>query len=817
MPVQYYGPKDVFKQLFYEQLVDNPPPVIAIDTETIDLKEKFPITFAIATSPSEAWTFDILPERDLEIEMLQSLMQNPNIRKVYANCMFDLKVQELIFLNYQFDCTNIIDILTWARILGHTNVTVGALAMEVGRSAQSVQELFEEYSVKSMLQLPHEVVTGKCAIDAQVTLALHNHLEPQISSIEGLSSDYFEVERKVIPVLIDMSQRGLAIDQDARAAMQKRMEEDRDFYKNICAEHDFNPGSGLQRGYVLAKRGSFLKLTPSKKQYQTDMKTLEMLDDPLATVILGYAHANSILTKYLYPMAEMERCYTDYGIDTEVGRTKSSNFNMQNIPSATSRVRIDVRHIMYPDSGTFTTGDFCLAPETRVLTTDLKWIQLKDLEEGELLIGIDEYPEGGKGKRRKLRESIVTKKTSVLREAYRIFLSDGRIITASGEHPWLVYKKKETGFEWATTENLAEGQKIKQLIKPYEVANSRESGYLAGFLDGEGWIDQHKSNVIGVAQNEGHIIDKIEQLLTDKFGFRLSTSFQASEKYYEYKRGKLRNLTMLKVSNQRDVIRLLGVIRPERLIENFSIEGREPGDKECFATVSKIEYLGLKLPMISIQTTSKTFIAEGLFTHNSQEHLRILMHMSGDREMQRVYYDGMDDGDIHVSTMNKIRKPRAIAKIVNYCIPYGGSPQVLADNLKTKDLKWCSSLIDGWFDAYPDAAEWIRAARNYGFQHGKSLPTLFGRQIAIPEEWTKWGKLNRDAMERKGVNYPILGSDGEVMKRALIICSDEGLPLAVTVHDSITLDGNCEFPIHELENIAPVLLPFEVERSERWK
>jgi len=473
--------------------------------------------------------------------------------------MFDLKVQELIFLNYQFDTSNIVDILTWARLLGRTRATVGILAGEISREAQSVQDLLAEYGVKSMLELPPEIVASKCATDAMVTLALHNYLEPQVTAIDGLSDDYLEVERKVIPILVDMSQRGLAIDQDARAVMQEKLETDREYYRGICAEHDFNPASPAQRGYILAKRGSFLPLARGKKQYKSDKSTLEKLDDPLATVVLGFAQANSILTKYLYPMAKMERLYTDYGIDTEVGRTKSSNFNMQNIPSEKTLSRMDVRHICYPDTGTFTTGDF------------------------------------------------------------------------------------------------------------------------------------------------------------------------------------------------------------------------------------------------------------------SQEHLRILMHMSGDREMERVYYDGKDDGDIHNSTSRKIHRSREIAKPVNYIIPYGGSPSALAEKLKTKDLRYCSQLIDDWFDAYPDAAEWIRAARKYGLSHGKSLPTLFGRQIAIQEEWTKYGKLNSEAMERKGVNYPILGSDGEVMKRALIICSEHDLPLAVTVHDSITLDGDCEFPVSEMESLAPVRLPFEVEKSERWK
>ncbi|KKL76186.1 hypothetical protein LCGC14_2047420 [marine sediment metagenome] len=558
MPVLHFGSQHVSKELFYSQLVDNPPRIISLDTETISLKEKLPIGFAIAVSPTEAWWFDCYPERDLEIEVLASLMSNPGIKKVYANVMFDIRVQPLIFQNFTFDESNIDDVLVMARLLGRTNARVTDLANEVGRDAQDVKDLLDEYGVKSMLELPHEVVAAKCANDAMVTLALYHHFAPQIDTLD-LSPDYLDVERKVIPVLVDMSQRGLKIDQKARAVMEKKTEEDRDYYRGICTEHDFNPGSGMQSGFILAKRGSFLPFTKSKKQYKTDEETLELLtDDPLAAVVLGYKRANSILTKYLYPLRGKERSYTEYGLDTEVGRTKSSDFNMQNIPSATSRVGIDVRHIFIPDSGTFTTGDF------------------------------------------------------------------------------------------------------------------------------------------------------------------------------------------------------------------------------------------------------------------SQLHLRFLMHLSGDREMQQVYYEGKDEGDIHISTMRKTHKPRSIAKIVNYAIPYGGSASTLAKQLKTKDIRWCSSLIDDWFDAYPDAGEWLREARRYAVTHNKSLPTLFGRQIAIPLEYNKYGRLNTEAMERKGANYPILGSDGEVMKRALIICSNYNLPLAVQVHDSITLDGDCDFPVTALETLAPVNIPFEVSKSERW-
>lgn len=555
----YYGSQQVTKDLFYQQLIDSPPPIIAIDTETVSLKERLPIGFAIAVSPNDAWWFNSYPESDLEIQMLAGLLTNPNIKKVYANCMFDVRVQPLIFQDFQVDESNIADVLVMARICGRTQASLHSLAAEAGRDAQDAKDLLAEYGKQTMTDLPADVVSAKCANDAMVTLALYHHFAPQIAALDGLSPDYLDVESKVIPVLVDMSQRGLTIDQEARAAMERKMEEDRDFYKGLCTEHDFNPGSGMQTGYILAKRGNFLPFTKTKKQLKTDEETLETLDDPLAAIVLGYKRANSILTKYLYPLRGKDKLYTEYGLDTEVGRTKSSDFNMQNIPAASSRIGIDVRHIFVPDSGVFTTGDY------------------------------------------------------------------------------------------------------------------------------------------------------------------------------------------------------------------------------------------------------------------SQLHLRFLAHVSGDTEMRRVYEEGEDGGDIHISTMNKIHKPRAIAKICNYAIPYGGDPHTVAKQLKTKNLRYCSDLIDDWFDAYPGAAEWVKEARRYALRHGKSLPTLFGRQIAIAEEWNKWGKLDTAAMERKGANYPILGSDGEVMKRALITCASYKLPLAVQVHDSISCDGDITFPIGELENIAPVKLPFEVDKSERWK
>lgn len=61
------------------------------------------------------------------------------------------------------------------------------------------------------------------------------------------------------------------------------------------------------------------------------------------------------------------------------------------------------------------------------------------------------------------------------------------------------------------------------------------------------------------------------------------------------------------------------------------------------------------------------------------------------------------------------------------------------------------------------------------------------------------------------------------MKRALIIANKAGIgppTMAVTVHDSITWDGDVldQIPVEELESIVPNLrIPFEIKQTLRWE
>uniref|UniRef100_A0A6M3K8U5 Putative DNA polymerase n=1 Tax=viral metagenome TaxID=1070528 RepID=A0A6M3K8U5_9ZZZZ len=237
------------------------------------------------------------------------------------------------------------------------------------------------------------------------------------------------------------------------------------------------------------------------------------------------------------------------------------------------------------------------------------------------------------------------------------------------------------------------------------------------------------------------------------------------------------------------------------------------------AVVGRISSARINMQNIPFKMRCIFLPDSGLFTTGdySQEHLRILCYLSGDREMAKVYYDGEYEGDIHSKTARELNVSRDTAKTINYAIPYGATANTINEQGKLNNIKKASMFLDRWFETYRDAAAWLRAAQDYGVRHMWSLDTLFGRSIAMPEEYNRQGELNIESVKRKAVNYPILGTDGEVMKRAVIICNDRDLPLAVTVHDSITCDGDIEFPIDSLENITPFRIPFIVKKTFRWE
>ena len=144
------------------------------------------------------------------------------------------------------------------------------------------------------------------------------------------------------------------------------------------------------------------------------------------------------------------------------------------------------------------------------------------------------------------------------------------------------------------------------------IQDTFDKGYLAGIFDGEGCLSKNKKGVlksIRFSQRPGVVLDNVKKCLT-KFGFKYSESIYSesalSDKGYN---------ALLLLGGKVEAIRFLGLIRPFRLLQKLS-DNFNLGKLECTKCklISKIDVGDQEV--IAIQTSTKTYIAEGLASHN---------------------------------------------------------------------------------------------------------------------------------------------------------------------------------------------------------
>ena len=202
----------------------------------------------------------------------------------------------------------------------------------------------------------------------------------------------------------------------------------------------------------------------------------------------------------------------------------------------------------------------------------------------------------------------------------------------------------------------------------------------------------------------------------------------------------------------------------------------------------------------------------------SQLELRILAHISGDKEMQHIFSlpkhnpDGTlnEEADLHQQTANFMGIGRRTAKNVQFALVYGATPQTLMETAEVRDIRRAEALLTIWSRKYPQAWDWIQGQQYRSVAQGY-VTTLYGRKLRLPVETE-----SEDNIRKKGVNYPIQGSAAEILKRSLIICSD--LNLTLQVHDQMLIDGFVpEEKLKVLEHMSQVYTPIEYQYLERWE
>ena len=155
----------------------------------------------------------------------------------------------------------------------------------------------------------------------------------------------------------------------------------------------------------------------------------------------------------------------------------------------------------------------------------------------------------------------------------------------------------------------------------------------------------------------------------------------------------------------------------------------------------------------------------------SQIELRVLAHMSGDRQLIEAYK--MDE-DIHRITASKVfHTPfeevtdlqRRNAKAVNFGIVYGISSFGLSQDLSISK-KEAAEYIEQYFETYPEVKRFLDSTVEEAKKHGY-VTTMYGRRRPIPE-LSSGNFMQRSFGERVAMNSPIQGTAADIMKIAMI-------------------------------------------------
>jgi DNA polymerase-1 len=203
----------------------------------------------------------------------------------------------------------------------------------------------------------------------------------------------------------------------------------------------------------------------------------------------------------------------------------------------------------------------------------------------------------------------------------------------------------------------------------------------------------------------------------------------------------------------------------------------------------------------------------------SQIELRILAHLSEDRNFLSAFRDGVD---VHRRTAAEVfavpepevtAEQRRVAKAVNFGVIYGQTAFGLSRQLGIPRGK-AGSYIKAYLEKIPGVTrymdELVDIAEARGFAE-----TIYGRRRRIPELGRKGAA--RSYGERAARNTPIQGSAADIMKRAMIAVETAltGVPWAqmlLTVHDELIFE--CEAArVDELVSIARPLMESAAQLS----
>ncbi|MBD3380493.1 MAG: DNA polymerase I [Candidatus Omnitrophica bacterium] len=270
---------------------------------------------------------------------------------------------------------------------------------------------------------------------------------------------------------------------------------------------------------------------------------------------------------------------------------------------------------------------------------------------------------------------------------------------------------------------------------------------------------------------------------------RLARNHGLPEKLLEYRElNKLKTAYYDSIRKQADPSGKIHALFNQAVTATGRLSSSEPN----------LQNIPVKTPMG--QEIRKAFIPSSggrllLASDYSQVELRVLAHLSGDRNLIKAFERSED---VHKYTASLIfdssleevtPEMRSVAKTVNFGIVYGISAFGLSKDLNIR-IDEAQGFIDAYFERYSGIREFIERTVSEACGNGY-VTTILGRRRYIPEINSSNDRIKGFA-ERAAVNTPVQGSAADLIKLAMIECGkefrDSDVKMILQVHDELVFD-----------------------------
>ena len=340
-------------------------PRVCFDTETTALNplEAELVGIAFSWEAHKGYYLPIPENRKEALEVLESLVPffaSEHIEKVGQNLKYDIKVLrtygitvkgplfDTMLAHYLInpDMRHNMDVLA-ETYLNYSPMPISELIGKKGKNQLSMRDV------------PLEDQTEYAVEDADITLQLAGHFEPELKE-SGTTTLFKDLEIPLLQVLADMELEGIRLDATFLKRLSLEMETDIAKLESSIYElagENFNIGSPKQLGEILFEK---LKLVNKPKKTKTGQYSTaeEVLSDlkkahPVVGMVLEYRGLTKLKSTYVDALPDQVlprtgRVHTDY-LQTvaATGRLSSNNPNLQNIPIRTARGR-EIRKAFIP-------------------------------------------------------------------------------------------------------------------------------------------------------------------------------------------------------------------------------------------------------------------------------------------------------------------------------------------------------------------------------------------------------------------------------------------------------------------------------------